>query len=1073
MYIGSVRPTVHPTQWSLSENKIVLVEDVVYPDGLLRIFIEVLSNAIDNVWRSRDAGVSCSKILVSLDTDTGQTSVWNDGLTIPIRKHDVETEIYVPELVMGHLLTSSNYDDTENRKTSGRNGYGVKLTNVYSVRFDYEGYDEERGLQYKQTWTNHMKKRKDPTIRECSKKGSYTVVRWIPDFSLFSCDRYPTDMIHVIEKICLDTAMITRIPVYFNKTRYHVKCFLDYTRHYPDFPAKEYAMLHLTNDKDESYEIVVSSSKHPSVCFTNGIYNPEGGFMIDKLENEMFRRLLLKINKKTKKNLTVRDVRPYFTFFVNAVIHNPEFNNQSKTRVLGPDNVPIQIPEKTISAIMKWEFMDRIQEVLRMKDMIQLKKTEKQNKKYKIEGFDKANFQGHPKHKKDCTLILCEGLSAKTYAVTGIQVGWNEKKGRDWFGIYALRGKLLNVKNATNDTISKNKEIGDIIKILNLRFGCDYSIQENMETLSYHKILIITDADVDGIHICSLLLNFFHTLFPSLLQRPFLYWMMTPIAKIFYTPSEVRVFYHDSEYQKTIEGMSRKPHKIRYYKGLGTSNDSEVRETFAQKVIRYVYDPETDHTMQKVFHKKNADDRKEWLTGYDPERYVLPQESYRISDYLNQELIRFSIDNCSRSIPNLYDGLKLSTRKILYAVLKKNLSHQGKSMKVAQLAGYVAEVSNYHHGEQCLYDTIIRMTHDYVGSNNVPYLFPDGQFGTRSYNGNDAANARYIFTRLSRFIDKIYRQEDSPLLHYSLDDGDLVEPDYYIPILPMILVNGCNVGIGTGWSCHVPNYNPRELRDKILQWLPSRSIDPDEINGMTPYYHGFNGTIERVDPHKFVSKGVLEKENGTWLIRELPVGMWTDKYKYFLEDLQDQKKIRNLKNYSTPNTVSFRFTAVVPFEPTTESMNLVSNILLTNMVLFTENDSCMKKYPDIHSIFDEYCHKRIAVYGLRKEKQIEDLRRTIRLLSNKLRFLREVNDKSLELFRVPEEEILKKLVEKKYDKIDGSFHYLLDLPVRFFTIEKMRQLENDLQNKKTLLQELMSKSEERLWTEDLEKIEFP
>ena len=140
-------------------------------------------------------------------------------------------------------------------------------------------------------------------------------------------------------------------------------------------------------------------------------------------------------------------------------------------------------------------------------------------------------------------------------------------------------------------------------------------------------------------------------------------------------------------------------------------------------------------------------------------------------------------------------------------------------MKVAQLAGYTAEHSGYHHGEQNLYDTITKMAHSFIGSNNIPLLYRDGQFGSRINGGKDAANARYICTKLDGLTRLIFRQEDDVLLEQVVDDGDVVEPLFYVPIIPMILVNGCTVGIGTGWSSNIPCYNPIDLITAVKEWL--------------------------------------------------------------------------------------------------------------------------------------------------------------------------------------------------------------------------------------------------------------
>jgi DNA topoisomerase-2 len=727
--------------------------------------------------------------------------------------------------------------------------------------------------------------------------------------------------------------------------------------------------------------------------------------------------------------------------------------------------------------------VEKVREAIEIKRLGTLVKTEKKTKAAvpRIEGFDRANLQGHPKHRKECTLILCEGLSAKTYAVTGIETGWKGRKGRDWFGVYALRGKLLNVRNATPDAISKNKELGDIIKILGLRIRGDYADDESFATLSYGRVLIITDADSDGVHIASLLLNFFHSLFPSLLHRDFLYLMMTPIAKVFFSKgsNRVRVCYSDNEYHKLMrEAPPGVIGRVKYYKGLGTSSDEEIHDTFGQKVVRYIWDSEAAADLEKAFHKKNADLRKEWLTGYDPEAYMTPGDEYAVSAYVNQELVRYSIDNCRRSLPNIFDGLKLSQRKILYAAFKRRLFSDTKPMKVAQLAGYVAEHSNYHHGEQCLHDTIVRMAHDFVGSNNMPYFVQDGQFGSRSHHGNDAANARYIFTRLHAYARQLFPTSEDELLQYTPDDGERVEPDYYVPILPMILVNGCTAGIGTGWSCSVPCYNPKELCEKIKVWVRNNgSIAPEEINDLVPYYHGFRGRIERVSETRFMSYGAFEemmtKAKGRWFrITEIPVSVSTDKYKEMLEEMVESKKLRRMLNYSRPNTVDFHVEVADGFVPDHDSLSLKSPISLTNMVLFS-HDGRLQKYSDLHSIFHTYCVTRMGLYTMRKAQEKHDLLQKRKVLSNKLRFLVAIHRQEMSVANVPEAQIVESLVSGGYDRHEDSYAYLLDIPVRWFSEEKIRSLRTQIDEITAAITENERLSEGERWLRDLNELRLP
>ena len=226
-----------------------------------------------------------------------------------------------------------------------------------------------------------------------------------------------------------------------------------------------------------------------------------------------------------------------------------------------------------------------------------------------------------------------------------------------------------------------------------------------------------------------------------------------------------------------------------------------------------------------------------------------------------------------RSLP--YYGS--SQRKILFSCFKRNLKSE---IRVAQLAGYVSEHSGYHHGEESLNGAIIAMAQNFVGSNNVHLLQPNGQFGTRILGGKDAGSPRYLHTVLSDITHKIFIQHDENILEYMDDDGLPVEPRYYAPIIPFLLCNGAQ-GIGTGYSTKIPSYNPKT----IVTYLKNKLLDKD-LPVLKPYFHGFNGSIINIENGGILTKGTYEIINyKTILISELPIGAWMDNYKQFIDEI--------------------------------------------------------------------------------------------------------------------------------------------------------------------------------------------
>ena len=1088
MYIGSIRNRKTQDYVALEvENGEyrIIKDDIDINPGLLRIFVEALSNAIDNVKRSETTTTKCTKIKVNIDRNTGETVIWNDGQVVPIEVNDEGD--YNHTMIFGQLMTSSNYDDEEERLVSGRNGIGIKATNIYSKSFQVKGFDPESngtGKIFEQTWANNMRDISKPKITSHKAKNGFTEIKYVPDFERFGMKSYTDDTINLYRKYVCDAAMLTKISVYFNENLIPVKNLVDYSKLYNEEKTSEVSVI-----KTDTADVVITPSNgdYEAISFVNGVYTFDGGKHVDSWSESIFRPLVQKFNKPKKPQINITDIKKFFRIFLNVSVVNPEFSSQSKTCLVSPE-VSCNVPVKNINAIMKWNFVEQIEDIIRSKEFLALKKTEKKTRGFKkIEGLDHANNAG-TKLSKDCTLILTEGLSAKTYAVTGIQEGWNGFKGRDFFGVFGLRGKVLNTRNAVISAIAKNKEITDVIQALGVRYGVDYKDDKNFETLNYGRLMILADADDDGVHIKGLILNFIHSLFPSLLERenPFVVSMQTPIVKVFLKTKSI-LFYDQQKFKKYSEENSDKKLTVKYYKGLGTSSDAEVLETFGKRVVELLNDKDALANMNKVFHKSHADDRKVWISNYNPNADIgieideSPITQVNITDFIDKEMIKFSIADCARSIPNMMDGFKESHRKTLYACFLKKLNYGGQTLKVAQLAGFVAEKTNYHHGEQNLFDTITKMAHDFPGSNNIPLLFRDGQFGSRNSLGKDAANARYIFTKLDILTRLIFRPEDDCLLERVVDDGDVVEPKFYVPIIPMLLVNGIIAGIGTGYSSNVPSYNPLDIIECIKIWLKNRTVfeqnDKDNLTKISllpelkPWYRGFEGRIVKDSDKKYTTYGRIISEGqgkDKVLVDELPISMSIDKFKEFLEEQLETKNIKSMKNYSTPTKVKFIITENNDgIKCNEENLKLKSYIYTSNMVLFTEKEQ-LRKFDTVDDIIESFCIIRYEYYIKRKEYILKELNKELKTSQNKARFLREVMNDELVIFKRDESDITKEMETKGYDKEEDSFDYLLRLQVRSFTRQKIEDLETEIENIKKQIKTIQNTSETQMWINDLD-----
>ncbi|KAM9824701.1 DNA topoisomerase 2-beta [Neosynchiropus ocellatus] len=1118
-YIGSVEPITQP-MWVFDEEVGMNQREITYVPGLYKIFDEILVNAADN--KQRDKNMAAIKI--TIDPESNTISIWNNGKGIPVVEHKDE-KMYVPALIFGHLLTSSNYDDDEKKVTGGRNGYGAKLCNIFSTKFTVETACKEYRHSFKQTWQNNMSKTSDPKIKFFD-GDDFTCVTFQPDLSKFKMEKLDKDIVALLTRRAYDVAGSCRgVKVTLNGKRLPVNGFRSYVDLYVKDKLDETGVpLKVVNETvNDRWEVCLTMSEKgfQQISFVNSIATTKGGRHIDYVVDQIVAKLIEVVKKKNKAGVSVKpfQVKNHIWVFVNALIENPSFDSQTK------ENMTLQtksfgskcpLSEKFIKAATNCGIVESILNWVKFKAQTQLNKKCSSVKYSKIKGIpklDDANDAGG-KHSSECTLILTEGDSAKSLAVSGLGV-----IGRDRYGVFPLRGKILNVREATHKQIMENAEINNIIKIVGLQYKKSYDDAESLRTLRYGKIMIMTDQDQDGSHIKGLLINFFHHNWPSLLKHNFLEEFITPIVKATKNKQEV-AFYsipEFNEWKKNTENY--KTWHIKYYKGLGTSTSKEAKEYFADMEkhrISFRYSgAEDDAAITLAFSKKKTDDRKEWLTNFMedrrqrrlhglPEQYLYGTGSRHLSynDFINKELILFSNSDNERSIPSLVDGLKPGQRKVIFTCLKRN---DKREVKVAQLAGSVAEMSAYHHGEQALMMTIVNLAQNFVGSNNVNILQPLGQFGTRINGGKDAASPRYIFTMLSPLAKLLFPAVDSHMLKFLYDDNQKVEPEWYIPIIPMVLVNGAE-GIGTGWACKIPNYDPREIVNNI-----NRMLDHQEPLPMLPKYKNFRGVIHELGQNQYLVSGEVSIiDKNTIEITELPIRTWTQAYKesvlepMLLGSDKTPALISDYKEYHTDSTVKFvvrmseEKLAQAEAAGLHKIFKLQSTLTCNSMVLF-DHMGCLKRYDSVQDILREFFELRLQYYKLRKEWLIGSLGADASKLSNQARFVLEKIEGKITIENKSKKDLIRMLVQKGYESDpvaawnkaqekaqeedkDGNesdssvdsgsssgpnFNYILNMPLWCLTKEKVEELLKQRDQKRRELNDVQKNSPDDLWKEDL------
>ena len=1197
-YIGDVKIQKEMMWVYCSQTDKIVEKEINYSPGLYKIFDEIIVNAGDRVQEDK----TCNIIKVTINSDTNTISVWNNGLGVPVKMHQ-EHNLYVPSLIFGELLTGSNYDDDRERTTGGRNGYGAKLANIYSTFFSVETVDSDEKLKFYQEFKNNMSIKEKPKITALKTESpkSYTNITFQPELSRFGLSSLTSDIVSLFEKRVYDMAGVyNHITVYLNDKKIVFNNFKKYIEMYKlniqsvqnndsisddeeTDTSKSSKISRANKDlasnlKTSSYEIIYEDTNprwkigvvyapnndFKQISFVNGICTYHGGSHVNYLVDNIIDKIKVQIAKKHK-DLTIKpsSIKENIIVFINSVIINPAFTSQVKetlkTKVIDFGST-CELSDKFIKKVYASGIVDQVINLVKMKQDSLLKKSDGK-KTSKISGIPKledANFAG-TKKSSQCYLILTEGDSAKALAMAGLAV-----VGQDCFGVFPLKGKLLNVREATSAQIMKNEEIINIKKILGLQQGKTY---KDTSELRYKGIIIMADQDVDGFHIKGLLINFIHFFWPSLINTgDFIFSLQTPIVKAI-KGKEAIEFYNLTEYNNWKEKNNISSYRIKYYKGLGTSTKEEAKQYFTgleEKLLKYSYENTTgatdnikipdetenfksglteqseivkkttkkcvnydseeddedenvvttvtrkynDDTTEAItlaFEKDRSNDRKAWLMSNDKKK-IIPQPGKNISipNFINKEMILFSYDDCDRSLPSVCDGLKPSQRKVLYGTFLKKLYTPASEIRVSQLAAYISEKTAYHHGEASIVGTIVKMAQDFIGSNNINVLVPSGQFGTRGLGGADHASARYIQTYITPQITRsIYKIEDDAILNHLDDDGEQIEPEWFIPILPMILVNGAK-GIGTGFSTTVPKYSPKEIAENLIAMIDNKV---SEIKVLEPWYKDFKGSILSANkPGSYLIYGKYQVvDEVTVRVNELPIGLWTDDYKEFLENEIIKKNIVSYTSNNTDETVEFtiifeeeKLNKIIKKKEIYTKLKLVSRISTNNMWLYNYN-GIIKKYTSPQDILSEFYQVRLDMYTKRKNWLKNKIQNELDILEYKMKFIQYVLDGKIIVFKQKKSVIIDKLIELKFPKLvtriskskkdkeddednndnndDGessqeedsnkSYEYITSMPLFSLTDEKINELQSKLDDKQKELVKVESTTEKDQWKLEL------
>lgn len=954
MYVGSMIPeSISEFLYNLSTQKMQYFQQLFVCSPVLRCFIEPLSNAADNAdrsWRKKfnpgsiDVAVYSSSF-GNIHTPVTNTSnipntqsysnipntqpntikIRNGGFPIPIEKN--KDGIWPPELILGTLLTSSNYDPNKPRTGIGRNGLGAKLPNVFGDEYAVDIYDGFRGLRYQQTWTRGMTSKTPPIITNApiNPQASYVEITYRLDFEYFKnfgVTHYTPEYIGLFAAEVAKISFLLQVPCTFNGVKFDFRDIKKYACLFWNEKIVEkgfYFTQDLKSDVDVGHKyapdvqvlILDTPDLGIAISSVNGAMTPKDGIHVSSVLGAISEKVLGSI-KKSDHKLTTKDVEPHVSIIVNCHLVNPGFDKQTKTELKSWgkfSKIPIELPDKFSKHINDWQLTGRLLAAIEAKNWNKLQKAEN-NKGFRIHSkYEDANNAGK-KDKMQCCLYLVEGNSAMTNIVK--LIGQNPTN-RDWIGIFPFRGKILNVKNASIQQLAENEELNAFKQVVGLREGISNKLDLE-RALRYGFIVMCFDADDDGKHITALLLNYLKCRFPILLQEGRVILERQAIIRAF-SGAERLKFYSKHQYE---QWSSTHPNptkfRIEYYKGLGTSDDADIKDdAINNRKTLMLFDEKAPSALDMVFDQKCASQRKPWISNWH-QKYDLTQfTQLPISTFILEEYVEYAKSNLKRAIPHVMDGFKEVLRKAIWYILNKNLS---KPIVVDRLVSAISEYTLYHHGPISLQNTINGLVADFVGSNNLPYLQPKGQFGTRREGGKDAAAGRYPKTLPEFWLKYMFKKEDFELCPEQKDEGEIIEPQFLLPILPLMAINGMN-GVAVGYSTFGPNYHPlgvalwfkvRNLadlnREREVRAMGSESNGAKEIKSvqqlpsLTPWYRGFRGKIEVVARYKKTKEESLPTEEEESDTEEDDVS--DEKLNQIEEKKMDEKE--RLMNGSVPNT---------------------------------------------------------------------------------------------------------------------------------------------------------------------------
>lgn len=944
MWGGSIKPIIIPDAYGLNEKDELIELKQHHTPALINAIFEIIINAVDHA-KGCEKNIPSKRVnCIKVSFYDRIISVYNNGPGIPLIKDD-RTNKYFIELAFTKEYTGTNIKKEKNSIKGGINGLGAKLANIHSEDFTVETVSGK--FKYIQNFTDGINNINVPIITKTNEE-EHTLITFLLKYNVLG---YVTN------------DMITELNYYIKFRMYQIAAYLgnDVKVYYNDTICNTTNINSLSKlfISDLSDRVIITTCKNTlghiinlaviiptntkkknitNIAVINGVLSNKGShvtyfrsYIKDYLAEQM--KKLTKSAEKHNNSINIK-------LIMIGSIPSIDWSGQCKNELQVHSSIlkDYKIPKS---------FLINLSTSLLGKMVTIENKPKKEDTSKEINKYIPAINVSNPKLRKQCMLLVAEGDSAISLLRSGLTQKCNKEAKSDifvpsfnWCGIISLQGVIINAAkeiksidtddgniNIKSDRLQNNKRLNMLANAFGLQYKYTYETEKEINTLNYGHLILCVDQDVDGTgKIASLVLVWIHTFWPALLDKKIIGKFMTPLIRAYPKHNTPIVeFYYENEldHKLTEDNNFIKNYKIKYFKGLATHDSVEATSmfklsAFKQNIYKYYMDTSANRLFE-VYFGTDPLLRKQILISpvnhltYDRSLKLRQSQEIPVGEVqLDIDTKLYKHDAINRQISHVIDGLNPARRKILLGSIIR-FSSDSKEVKVFQLGGYIADKMLYHHGDMSLNKTITYMAQNFPGARKYPYLIGVGQFGDR--HGSKPGSARYIAVKLNPIVNHIFPPEDRWLLPYTFDEGIRAEPEYFIPILPMSVLESYQI-VSEGWNHKSFGRSLESVLVVIYDYIENKNnliaISENFYNSLdlkllmpllSQYTLSIDGDIRKYKNTEYsFGNYVYYTDTNIIHISELPIGVQTNTYIESLSKLKE-KYIEKIEDYSSINEI--------------------------------------------------------------------------------------------------------------------------------------------------------------------------